>query len=401
MITFKSVPSKAAIANLRDKIDIPTKRWDELLGAVNAQAFTVAGATQVSLLGDLHSAVNAAIQNGESIGSFRKRFDNVVALHGWEYKGKRGWRTRVIYDNNLRSAQMAGRWQQLQQTKKNRPYLIYNTVNDNRVRDEHRQWHHLVLKVDDVFWDTHYPPNGWGCRCSVRTANARQLERQGLKLDSPPSIETSERINAATGEIYGNVPKGIDTGWDFNVGKAWLGADVSLGTNLAALPTRFREAGLNYIESKRSHRQAAWQTWLKDRAADTKPRGYLFTVGHLSGDLFNAVSKVDTIKNTAIVISDKQLNHLYGQHKNKAKRFPDKWVNELPVKLANYSAVLEHNGDVVLVLPDKIDNKNGRIVVTLNFKTKGQIFNSIRSLGVVQLSNLKTREYKILEGSLK
>ena len=141
----------------------------------------------------------------------------MVKKHGWNYKGKRGWRTRVIYDTNLRTAHAAGKWHKIQETKKERPYLQYVTVGDERVREQHQSWNGLTLKADDKFWDTHYPPNGWGCRCTVRTLNKSQAKKSGIS--KPPKIEKTERINTQTGEVYGKVPVGIDTGWDYNVGK--------------------------------------------------------------------------------------------------------------------------------------------------------------------------------------
>lgn len=221
-VEIGSVPFAEAIEFFRRKLNITTKRWDELLGAVHSKAFTVAGATQDALLDDLRADVQAAIDDGESIGQFRKRFDQSVEKHGWEYKGSRGWRTRIIYDTNMRSAHAAGRWEQIQRTKERRPYLEYLTVGDARVRPEHARWDSIILPIDDPFWDTHYPPNGWGCRCTVRTLNDRQLKRAGKTVGSAPKITTRERVNTSTGEVYGNVPDGIDTGWDYNVGKSWL-----------------------------------------------------------------------------------------------------------------------------------------------------------------------------------
>jgi len=370
------------------------------MGAANAHAFTVTGATKVDLLNDLNGAVLSALENGESIGQFRKRFDSIVKQHGWTYKGNRGWRTRVIYDNNLRTAHMAGRWKQIQRTKETRPYLIYATVDDSRVRNQHKQWHDTVLPVDHPFWNTHYPPNGWGCRCTIRTASNRQLEREGLTISEPPAITKTERINTRTGEIYGDTAEGIDTGWDYNVGKAWLGPDISLGNKLASLPAHIREVGLSNINNQQAARLESWKVWLKDRAKDDKPRGYQFAIGHMPASLFNTVMKVKRPQSTALVISDKQLDHLAGSHKNESKRFPSDWLNELPSRLLNYKAILEHKGNIVVVLPDQVNDRNGRAVVTIDYKQKGQVFNSVRSLGVVQLSNLRRNEYTLLEGEL-
>ena len=228
-------PFREAIAFLRDKLDIPTEHWDDMRGEPHANGFTVAGATKIALLGDLHAAVNQAIEDGQSIGEFRKGFDKIIQEHGWTYRGKRGWRTRVIYDTNLRTAHAAGRWKQIVQSARDQQargetlYLQYLTVGDARVRPEHAQWHEIILPVDHPFWDTHYPPNGWGCRCIVRVLTERQLERQGLKSSKAPQIVRTERVNTRSGEVYGEVPEGIDVGWDYHVGKAWLRHDRAGG----------------------------------------------------------------------------------------------------------------------------------------------------------------------------
>jgi len=65
------------------------------------------------------------------------------------------------------SAQSAEEWQETQDYKKDLPYLRYVTVGDERVRYEHRLWDGITRPVDDDFWNTHYPPNGWNCRCIV------------------------------------------------------------------------------------------------------------------------------------------------------------------------------------------------------------------------------------------
>lgn len=206
-----------AIAFLRKKASVTTAHWDEMLGASHTKAFTVAGAMQQDLLTDLRTAAQEAIDNGTTITEFRKSFDETVKKHGWNYRGARGWRTSVIFDTNIRTAHAAGKWHKIQETKKERPYLQYVTVGDDRVRDLHQSWDGIIRPADDSFWDTHYPPNGWGCRCTVRTLNKSQAKKLGISKKQ--KIEKSERVNIQTGEIYGDVTVGIDTGWDYNVGK--------------------------------------------------------------------------------------------------------------------------------------------------------------------------------------
>lgn len=59
----------------------------------------------------------------------------------------------------------AGQWQQVQASKDVYPYLRYQTVGDAHVRPEHQALNGITKPVDDPFWQSYYPPNGWNCRC--------------------------------------------------------------------------------------------------------------------------------------------------------------------------------------------------------------------------------------------
>lgn len=67
-----------------------------------------------------------------------------------------------------RSARQALNWQEIQRESDLFPMLRYITANDARVRDSHRILHGVTLPIDDPFWRSWYPPNGWGCRCAVQ-----------------------------------------------------------------------------------------------------------------------------------------------------------------------------------------------------------------------------------------
>ncbi|GAA4349904.1 hypothetical protein GCM10023185_06980 [Hymenobacter saemangeumensis] len=65
------------------------------------------------------------------------------------------------YEHAVASAQMAARWQEFGPND----MLSYQTAGDSRVREEHRAWDNITRPADDEWWNTHYPPNGWLCRC--------------------------------------------------------------------------------------------------------------------------------------------------------------------------------------------------------------------------------------------
>lgn len=179
----------AAERYFRQKVNLPTRRWNDLWQGQHARAFVVAGATKDALLTDLREAVDAAISKGETLDDFRKRFDQIVAHHGWTgWTGEgsaagRAWRTRVIYDQNLRSAYMAGRWETLQKF----PYLRYKHNTVNNPREAHKALDGLIVATDDPWWQVHYPPNGWGCRCSAFGVSAAKMRAEGLKPSPVPA----------------------------------------------------------------------------------------------------------------------------------------------------------------------------------------------------------------------
>lgn len=76
------------------------------------------------------------------------------------------------YQTAKRSSQAAKQWQQFVADADLFPNLEYRTVGDQRVRDEHDKLEGVIKPINDSFWDSHYPPNGWRCRCSVRQTDA-------------------------------------------------------------------------------------------------------------------------------------------------------------------------------------------------------------------------------------
>lgn len=403
-IELGRVPAIEAIANIRGKLAIPTSSWDDYLSIPRAKAFTVAGVTKVDLLNDLQEDIAQALENGESISAFRKKFDQTVQNHGWDYKGKRGWRTRVIYDNNLRSSHMAGRWEQIQRVKKRRPYLVYHTAGDNNVRPKHNEWRYIALPVDHPFWDTHFPPNGWGCRCYIVSANDEMLKRLGIEpAEKAPELNRTTRVSQTTGELYGDVPSGIDVGWDNNVGKQWLAPNSVFGEKLMKLPTSVRRAALANDGAHHQQLSKSFSIWAAKSLRETS-KNKLFSVGWMQDDLIESLAKKDIVPQTAVIsISDTRLKRMQREFKlKKGISLPIEVLHNLPNEIKNAEAVLlNKKGGLVFVLNKEANSRTGKVIVFVNFKEAGELTNSVRSGGTVPLRDLKNKkEYELLVGEL-
>lgn len=71
------------------------------------------------------------------------------------------------FNTAKRSGEQATKWLKYQDQKELYPNLKYKTANDSRVREQHRNQQDIIKPIDDVFWQTWYPPNDFGCRCYV------------------------------------------------------------------------------------------------------------------------------------------------------------------------------------------------------------------------------------------
>jgi len=88
---------------------------------------------------------------------------------------------------------MAGRYKGQIEVAEDFPYWEYVSVMDSRTRDSHAALNETILRFDDAFWETHYPPAGFSCRCRVVVYNDRTLKRDGKQITkNVPDIEADE-----------------------------------------------------------------------------------------------------------------------------------------------------------------------------------------------------------------
>lgn len=214
-----------------------TVRWHEMWEADHARAFTVAKVAKLDLLAEIQASLADVIANGGTLEQWQANLEPYLRQQGWwgEVRNRAltgtddavnvgPRRLRTIYDTNLRVSRAAGRWQRIQALKQSRPFLRYTAVMDARTRPLHREWHGTILPVDHPWWDEHFPPCGWFCRCAVRQLSQRDLDRNGWSVGEPPKSGPPKLYYpAGRGEPVA-VPAGIDPGFAYNPGKASMAA---------------------------------------------------------------------------------------------------------------------------------------------------------------------------------
>lgn len=127
---------------------------------------------------------------------------------------------RIAFQASLRSAYSAGRYNRAMKAT-DEPYFIYRSMRDKRVRPSHQALDGVCLPKSDPFWNDHYPPNGWRCRCkaySIDDTGVKRLEDAGLKIAREAPDEAMVTYKDKTGKEI-TLPESVEPGWDFLPGK--------------------------------------------------------------------------------------------------------------------------------------------------------------------------------------
>lgn len=228
-----------------------TISWDytDVAKEGHVHAFTVAKATTDDVLRTIRAEVDTSIKTGQTFEQFKKTLRPRLMDLGWWGKqevldGDTGEitqaqlgstrRLRTIYQTNVQTAYMAGRYKRYLANAVERPYWRYIAIMDGRTRPAHAALHGKVWRFDDPIWQIIWPPNGWGCRCRIQALTEAEFRALGVPLEMGKGAITSKEVavnkDGDTVTVQGvryTDGKGKDKvfwpdpGWDYNPGAAW------------------------------------------------------------------------------------------------------------------------------------------------------------------------------------
>jgi SPP1 gp7 family putative phage head morphogenesis protein len=184
-----------AVLFFREKVPMTREDWDALEESARQRAFMVSGVAQLDLVAEVYASIDKAIAEGKVIDDFR---DDVAAKLYDAWGREEPWRLETILRTNIQTAYSAGRYDQQQEVKDDRPFWEYSAVMDSRTSDICAELDGKVLPADDPFWDSHNPPLHFNCRSTIISLTEEQANRKGV--DSPPAIKAQDGFGAAPGE---------------------------------------------------------------------------------------------------------------------------------------------------------------------------------------------------------
>ena len=179
-------------------VRLPDEYYGKLVGIQRSQTVSVAGLAGLDQIKFVIDQVSKVIREGGSFESFKKAVaDSTLDIDLPRH------RLDNIFRTNMQAAYNRGRWEQQSRVRSTRPYLMYDAINDSRTRPNHLAMDNVVLRWDDPWWQTHYPPNGYRCRCTTISLTEAQAKRRGI-TEAPPEEDP-------------------DSGWDYNPGADYSG----------------------------------------------------------------------------------------------------------------------------------------------------------------------------------
>ena len=225
--------------------------WRDTWQEQHREAFVVAKMAKADMLKEVHDSIHEAMEKGMPYAEWRKKMEASLQdrwigktlgelwdeLPEEEKKkhprpegaeaGKRieASRLRTIYYTNSIVSHQAGQYKQLMKQAEDYPYWRYKTAGDSRVRKSHRALHNKVFRFTDPFWETHYPPNGWFCRCSVEALDDFDLKhldgKEIIVEDGGSHVSWKTLPNGDRVAVWKDGDQQVECapGWSYNVGK--------------------------------------------------------------------------------------------------------------------------------------------------------------------------------------
>ena len=186
------LPFDEALDWAKRRVAVLPEEYAKLEGVARARAFSLTGIASLDQIQRVLDSLTAVLEKGGTFASWKSTLDPSVLSLGEA-------RLDNIFRTTIQTSYGIGRWQQHEANKANRPFIIYDAINDGRTRPNHRALNGFIARIDNPVWGKIAPPNGYRCRCTTRSLTEAQARARGWKGHSelPP-------------DGY------ADKGWDYN-----------------------------------------------------------------------------------------------------------------------------------------------------------------------------------------
>lgn len=422
------LPPEKAIEYFRAKGYAITWNWHDQWQQAQARAFTVAKAMRLDILETIRSEVDRALTDGTTLADFQRNLTPRLQSLGWWGKqiivdGEGNAqvahlgsprRLETIFRTNLQTAYMAGRYREMMENVRYRPWWQYVAIMDGHTRPSHAALNGRVFRYDDPIWRYYYPPNGFNCRCRVRALSDRNLKDRDIQPSSSKNyLGETWAVDKKTGfteRVATLKPPGMDKtfspdlGWSYNPGESAFGNDIAVMRKISAVMDR--DLRIQAVQSLNNSalRQQAFSGWVGTVLERGQARGEAETVGVMSEDIADFVRVKGIEPARIITLSDRSLLHADRmKHHNTGAALEPEEYQALPMLVANPDAVLWdlRHQNLLYVWSDG-GGKETKVAISLAYRLKkkgvvDEIVNAYKiDAGALRDGNM----YQVIQGEI-
>jgi SPP1 gp7 family putative phage head morphogenesis protein len=225
---FTPIPNQEAIDFIRSKPVISREAFDELLADLKGRAFTIAGAVPADVMQTVRDII-ATLPSGQPWDVVKGNVVNAISPFiidpnaSAEERAKQALaaeaKAELLLRINGQEAYASAAYGVMNRQRGIFKYWQYQTMGDSRVRPAHRALDGIVLPADSPFWETHFPPWDWGCRCiviplsdsdvnDVRRSDSQRPEEEKRLIEGPllRELELNNRLVRGLNKITNVAP---------------------------------------------------------------------------------------------------------------------------------------------------------------------------------------------------
>lgn len=410
MNSFGPLPFKEALAFWRSKVPMSAKEFYGLADEQRTNAFTVSGLMDLDQIKEVYRSFEKVLAEGMSFGQWKSGLAHIWEDRGWT--GKKAWRLDNVFRTNAQTAYAVGRHEQMMGSAAARPYWRYIATQDSRTRPTHMGMHGLVFHYKNGFWETHYPPNGYRCRCTVQTLSKRQVEKLGYEIqdETPDMVKYKDPETGAYQEVRLYPDKGFETN----------PATDHYKPDLSKYPARFRQA---FLERLIKHNPdglaaAAWlkrlkkyvqeddladmqtllaakagagikgyKSWVEEALGKGRESGEIHAVGNLPSKVLRALEKQPRMALT--VIDDTAVLHMAREAKTaRGAALTAEEIGAIPEQFKSADWYVDTQDPAVLMTWVRTGTLWAKVVIRLDRQVGKGLANQIVSGGVVLEKNI-------------
>lgn len=187
------------------KFPILYDHLDDVTKKVNETFFYIKRSLELETTRTLYNNLLDNLSNGGTLKDWLEASKTILDKTGL---GDSPWYLELVYRNNMQSSYNAGAFYNQELNKKNKPYGLYDAIDDERTSEICQILNGKVYPLDHPFWNRYLPPNHHGCRSKRITLSKEELEEYGLTVSKTVTKEIKELKNKM-GNFYGTQVSGI------------------------------------------------------------------------------------------------------------------------------------------------------------------------------------------------